>query len=46
MVLFGILRFAYIIFNRMLEQDEMFRMFVTKYAPKMGKTKKQASYML
>ena len=30
----------------MLEQDEMFRMFVTKYAPKMGKAKKQASYML
>lgn len=30
----------------MLEQDEMFRMLVTKYAPKMAKAKKTASYML
>lgn len=30
----------------MLEQDEMFRLLVNKYAPKLAKTKKQASYML
>lgn len=30
----------------MLEQDQMFRTLVSKYAPKLGKQKKQASYML
>lgn len=30
----------------MLEQDEMFKLLVTKYAPKMAKTKKVASYAL
>lgn len=32
--------------QQMLEQDEMFRLLVTKYAPKMAKKKKVASYML
>ena len=32
--------------NTMIEQDEMFRMLVTRYAAKLVKTKKQASYML
>jgi hypothetical protein len=30
----------------MLEQDEMFRLLVTRYANKLVKQKKQASYML
>ncbi len=30
----------------MLEQDEMFRLLVTRYASKLVKQKKQASYML
>lgn len=30
----------------MLEQDEMFKMLVTKYAPKMAKSKKVDSYKL
>lgn len=30
----------------MLEQDEMFRLLVTRYANKLVKPKKQASYML
>lgn len=30
----------------MLEQDEMFKLLVNRYAPKLTKTKKQASYML
>lgn len=30
----------------MIEQDEMMRMLVTRYAPKLAKVKKQASYML
>ncbi len=30
----------------MLEQDEMFRLLMTKYAPKLVKAKKPASYML
>lgn len=30
----------------MLDQDEMFKLLLNRYAPKLSKTKKQASYML
>ena len=30
----------------MLDQDEMFKLLINRYAPKLTKAKKQASYML